>query len=130
MPWALVPLPWASSTHPHTHSLPPSFLPFLPYSLPHLLPHPPSLTPSFPPSLTGESLLDALGANAPPVGLIHTSVGGSMIEEWTTADVIAQVKCVCEVGVGGWVRCVGKVCVCEVKCVWVRCVCVCVCVCG
>lgn len=30
----------------------------------------------------GESLTDALGADAPPIGLIHTAWGGSMIEQW------------------------------------------------
>ena len=30
----------------------------------------------------GESLTDALGAAAPPLGLIHTAWGGSTIQQW------------------------------------------------
>lgn len=40
----------------------------------------------------GESLSDALGAEAPPIGLVHTSVGGSMIEEWTLDATTAECR--------------------------------------
>ena len=30
----------------------------------------------------GESLIDKLGKDTPPIGLIHTAFGGSRIEEW------------------------------------------------
>jgi hypothetical protein len=38
----------------------------------------------------GESLTEGLGKDAPPIGLIHTAWGGSMIEEWVTDDVAAE----------------------------------------
>ena len=40
----------------------------------------------------GESLADKLGKEAPPIGLIHTAWGGSMIEQWTTDNVSATCK--------------------------------------
>ena len=33
----------------------------------------------------GQSLTDELGATAPPIGLIHTAWGGSMVEQWHVA---------------------------------------------
>jgi hypothetical protein len=33
-----------------------------------------------------QSLIDLLGANAPPIGLIATAVGGTSIESWSDAD--------------------------------------------
>jgi len=38
----------------------------------------------------GESMVEKLGAKAPPIGLIHTAWGGSMIEEWVTPEVMAE----------------------------------------
>ena len=40
----------------------------------------------------GESLAEKLGSSAPPIGLIHTAWGGSMIEEWSTDEVTAGCK--------------------------------------
>jgi hypothetical protein len=37
----------------------------------------------------GESLIDLLGDNAPPIGLVHTAWGGSMIEQWLSNETIA-----------------------------------------
>ncbi len=36
----------------------------------------------------GESLTEELGADAPPIGLIHTAFGGSMIEQWLTEETV------------------------------------------
>ena len=38
------------------------------------------------------SLAEELGADAPPLGLIHTAYGGSMIEQWLTDEEIASCK--------------------------------------
>ena len=40
----------------------------------------------------GESLTEELGADAPPLGLVHTAFGGSMIEQWLTEDTVASCK--------------------------------------
>lgn len=37
----------------------------------------------------GESLTEALGVDAPPIGLVHTAWGGSMIEQWLDNATIA-----------------------------------------
>ena len=40
----------------------------------------------------GESLVEELskgGATPPPIGLVHTSYGGSSIEQWLTNETIA-----------------------------------------
>lgn len=42
-----------------------------------------------------ESLTDIMrskGINPPPIGLVSTAIGGSMIEEWVTNDIIANCK--------------------------------------
>ena len=36
-----------------------------------------------------QELSDALGAEAPPIGLVHTAWGGSTIEQWLTNESIA-----------------------------------------
>ena len=36
----------------------------------------------------GESLSEELGADAPPLGLVHTAFGGSMIEQWLKEDTV------------------------------------------
>jgi sialate O-acetylesterase len=54
----------------------------------------------------GESLTDELGAAAPPIGLIHTAWGGSMIEQWLPAEVVGACKLSCSnvttCGVSEW----------------------------
>ena len=37
----------------------------------------------------GQELSDALGAEARPIGLVHTAWGGSTIEQWLTNETIA-----------------------------------------
>jgi sialate O-acetylesterase len=41
----------------------------------------------------GESLTDALGAAAPPLGLIHTAWGGSTIQNWISNDTLNSNVC-------------------------------------
>jgi hypothetical protein len=38
----------------------------------------------------GESLTEELGDNAPPLGLVHTAFGGSMIEQWLTEETVSS----------------------------------------
>jgi hypothetical protein len=40
----------------------------------------------------GESLTEELGSDAPPIGLIHTAYGGSMIEQWLTETTVMSCK--------------------------------------
>ena len=40
----------------------------------------------------GESLSEELGADAPPLGLVHTAFGGSMIEQWLKEDTVKSCK--------------------------------------
>jgi sialate O-acetylesterase len=40
-----------------------------------------------------ESLTDALGAAAPPLGLIHTAFGGSTIQQWLSNDTLNSGVC-------------------------------------
>ena len=40
----------------------------------------------------GLSLLDRLGADAPPIGLIQSPVGGSLIEEWASVADLSSCK--------------------------------------
>ena len=40
----------------------------------------------------GESLTDELGQDAPPIGLIHTAFGGSMIEQWLPEATVKSCK--------------------------------------
>lgn len=40
----------------------------------------------------GESLTEELGDDAPPIGLIHTAYGGSMIEQWLTQATVESCK--------------------------------------
>ena len=40
----------------------------------------------------GESLTEELGADAPPIGLVHTAYGGSMIEQWMKEDSVESCK--------------------------------------
>ncbi len=41
----------------------------------------------------GESLTDTLGANAPPIGLVHTAWGGSTIQNWISNDTLNSNIC-------------------------------------
>jgi hypothetical protein len=54
----------------------------------------------------GESLTDELGTSAPPIGLIHTAWGGSMIEQWLPAETVDSCKLSCSnattCGVSEW----------------------------
>ena len=40
----------------------------------------------------GQSLTEELGADAPPLGLVHTAFGGSMIEQWLTEETVESCK--------------------------------------
>ena len=40
----------------------------------------------------GQSLTEELGADAPPLGLVHTAFGGSMIEQWLTEETVDSCK--------------------------------------
>ena len=49
----------------------------------------------------GQSLTDELGPDAPPIGLIHTAWGGSMIEQWLPAETVDSCQMSCRSG-GHW----------------------------
>jgi hypothetical protein len=53
-----------------------------------------------------ELAIACVGTDAPPLGLIHTAYGGSMIEQWLPAETVDSCKLSCSnvttCGVGEW----------------------------